>query len=179
MYELDWGLGDFDALKHLIAFDMMNQAIGRTCGYRYSDSEQAGNHVAVVLCAPRLFKQLVKESRYYIASAKDIDESNVYRKLTDDETIQSSVEWLLHNYTKYVVRGVKSKRPLQDWLADVRGCLNQVSGGRRIQRWKRLEKGLQTLMENARGGNLEAFEKAIVKAEEIVVELTSVTAGKP
>ena len=147
-HELNWNDDDHNVLKFLIAFDMMNQTIGRTCGYRYSDRlknvEDVEDTVTVVLCAPRLFKALVEHSRYYLAIPVDLDkkmgDGRRWKLNEDDEkSIVKTVSWLIQNYQRYAVDGVGSCRPGQDWMSDIHRCLDSVNTqAKRSQRRKRL-----------------------------------------
>lgn len=187
-------------IKHLIAFDMMNQAIGRTCGYRYSDAvdlrkqkekesgkksvtinedgeisgESSGRlpppkvddeTVTVVLCAPKLFKSLISESRYYLTRADDLDKGDgVYWKLGEDDekSLVKTISWLIQNYVRYATRGLKSDRPAHEWLSDIRLCLETSNQVKKDQRKKRLLDAMMGMEKRAVTPNQKSLLKTCI-----------------
>ncbi len=141
--ELGWEWEMMDLVKNIISIDKMNQAIGRNSGYRWSDGEQTAQ--CVVLCDTRMFNSVVEGTRYHIERTVDINEySGDYRK-RKGEGIVDWLKWMMQNHDAYMVRGVRSRRPFQDWMADAKAAL--LAAGNVVQRLKRLEVALTNRIE--------------------------------
>ena len=164
--ELGWEHNCLEFVKTIMAVDKMNQAIGRNSGYRFSDGEQATQ--CVVLCDPSMFDTVLKSTRYYVGTVVDCGEfAPDYRK-RNGEGIVEWFRWLIQNHDEYMVKGVHSKRPYQDWMCDAKVAI--ATAGNHTQRLTRLEKALMSKIE-AMDANKTVSDR---KTQQIVVLLDEI-----
>lgn len=71
--ELGWSESENFAMKVAIALDTAHQAIGRNSGYRNTDGDGGLDISCTVLIDPKLFREFVQQSRYFIHHAANAD----------------------------------------------------------------------------------------------------------
>jgi hypothetical protein len=151
-HELGWGKEDLFTIKLAIALDQVQQAIGRNCGYRWSDEhlwgdvKTDGGPTCIVLCEPHLYKEMLKNMRYAVTSTMDVDAYQKGSGKRQRDTLLNSITWFLQNHTTYICVGLKA--PYRQFKDDVRHCLEACSPNRREARKKRLLNSLKQLCKN-------------------------------
>ena len=82
--------------------------------------------------------------------------------------------WMMQNHDSYMTKGVRSKRPFQDWISDAKDAL--YAAGNVFQRFTRLEKALINRIEEM-DTNKDISDRKTQQLVDLLNQLIAV--GKP
>jgi hypothetical protein len=117
---LGWEDGDGNFITHIMATDIMNQAIGRNSGYRWSDKGE-DRKSCVVLIDPQLINAVTELTRYNI---RRVDPDKMVGLKQEWNTFLECVCWFIRNDSRYIQLGVGKEH--HAFWHDVKGVVSET-----------------------------------------------------